>query len=84
MHAGSGPPPVQAFGALIQGYTRAAFLERALEAMKEFCRRGGVPDNRMLNCIVPLCLQSGSYSQAVQVGWRLVLCSTVAPAASCS
>lgn len=66
--AGTDLPPVQAFGALIAGYTRAALLERALEAMKDFCRRGGVPDAAMVGNIVPLCLRSGSYRQAVQVG----------------
>ena len=60
-------PPKQAFGALIAGYTSAAFLDRALEAMKEFCRQGGVPDARMVGHIVPLCLQQGSYRHAVQV-----------------
>ena len=61
---------MQAFGALIAGYTSAAFLDRALEALKEFCRQGGVPDARMVGNIVPLCLKQGSYRQAVQVRLR--------------
>ena len=65
--AGAAPPPVQAFGALIASYARASLLDRALGAMKEFCRRGGVPDAAMVGSIVPLCLKSGSYRKAVQV-----------------
>lgn len=83
-------PPTQPFGALIAGYVRASMLDRALVAMREFCRQGGVPDPRMVQDIVPLCLAMGNYRQAMQVGgWHAaaapaVLCHSSAPTSSVS
>ena len=68
-------PPTQPFGALIAGYVRASMLDRALEAMREFCRRGGIPDPRMVEDIVPLCLTMGNYRHALQASLRGYLCA---------
>ena len=69
---GAAAPPIQPFGALIAGYVRASLLDRALAAMREFSRQGGVPDARMVEDIVPLCLTMGNYRHALQVSWEAI------------
>jgi hypothetical protein len=60
-------PPIEAFGALIEGYAREQQLQPALGAFRAFLRMGGRPHRTMLDNVVGLCLKAGEVRWASQV-----------------
>ena len=66
MSAGE-PPPQQAYGALIAGYARTRDIDSALAALRTFHSVGGVPDTRMFDVLIDVCIKQGEFKRALQV-----------------
>ena len=60
--------PVEAFGALVQGYARLRQVDAAVDAVRRYHAAGGVPDVRMLRALADVCVKMGEYKVAMQVG----------------
>lgn len=64
-----GAPPLRAYGALIQGYARLRQVEPALALLRDFYQLGGNPDAQMFDTLVDLCMRTGEFKRALQVGF---------------
>lgn len=60
------PPPVEAYGAVVSGYARLKQMKSAVKAVRNFHAAGGVPDQKMLNQLVDVCIHVGDYKLAMQ------------------
>ena len=60
-------PPRQAYGALIAGYARMRDIDGALATLRKFHSVGGVPDSRMFDVLIDVCIKQGEFKRALQV-----------------
>ena len=61
------PPPLEAYGALLAEYARRRDAEAALSVLRDFCERGGTPDDQMFDTVMDLCMRTGEFRRAMQV-----------------
>lgn len=62
------PPPLAAYGALIAGYARFKDADLALSALQDFFELGGQPDAQMFDTVLDVCVRTGRFKRAMQVG----------------
>ena len=62
------PPPLEAYGALIAGYARRKDADLALSALQDFFELGGAPDAQMFDTVLDVCVRTGRFRRAMQVG----------------
>lgn len=60
------PPPLEAYGALVAGYSRLRLVEQAVGAVRRYHAAGGSPDVRMLQSLADVCVRTGEYKVAMQ------------------
>lgn len=60
------PPPVEAFGAVVAGYSRQVAVAPAVAAVKRFHAAGGSPDAQMLDVLANIAIRAGDYKVAMQ------------------
>ncbi len=53
---------------MISGYSRLRMPGPAIDAVRRFHALGGTPDERMLDVLVDLCVRTGEFKTAMQVG----------------
>jgi hypothetical protein len=59
---------VEAYGALLAGHARRRNVAAALGALQAFWAAGGQPDGAMFDTLVDLCVRTGEFRRAMQVG----------------
>lgn len=65
-HAGQ-PPPIEAYGAVIEGYAKHQDADAALAVLKAFFLLGGEADSRMYDIVVDVCVRTHKFQRALQV-----------------
>ncbi|KAK9868727.1 hypothetical protein WJX84_006572 [Apatococcus fuscideae] len=61
------PPPIEAYGAVIEGYAKQLDAEAALGVLKDFFELGGEADSRMYDIVVDVCVRTQKFQRALQV-----------------
>ena len=61
------PPPIEAFGAVVEGYAQQRDAEAALAVLKTFFEQGGEADARMYDIVVDVCVRAHKFQRALQV-----------------
>ena len=61
------PPPVEAYGALLQAYTRKNNAVAALDLLAEFRQQGGEIDEWLVSMTVTACVRAGEFRKALRV-----------------
>ena len=69
LFAAGQPPPIEAFGAVIEGYAKQRDAEAALAVLKTFFEQGGEADGRMYDLVVDVCVRAHKFQRALQVGF---------------
>lgn len=59
---------MEAFGAVVAGYSRQVAVAPAVAAVKRFHAAGGSPDAQMLDVLANIAIRAGDYKVAMQVG----------------
>lgn len=60
------PPPVEAYGAIVSGYARLKQVKSVVNTVRRFHAAGGIPDQKMLNQLVDVCIYAGEFKLAMQ------------------
>ena len=61
------PIPVEAFGAIIHGYTKRRDLSAAIAKFRWFCNMGGHPDSPMLDTLLRSCIMKRDLPHALKI-----------------
>ncbi|KAK9865371.1 hypothetical protein WJX84_012366 [Apatococcus fuscideae] len=61
------PPPIEAYGAVIEGYAKQQDADAALAVLKAFFLLGGEADSRMYDIVVDVCVRTHKFQRALQV-----------------
>ena len=62
------PPSLEAYGTIVAGYARRRDADMALSALQDFFELGGQPDLQMFDTVLDVCVRTGHFRRAMQVG----------------